>query len=113
MKHSAHDLAKTGLQWSLGLVLIYECSRLLFAHGAAQLFAKTHLPQWFRIAIAAVELLGAILFLLPPTVMAGARILLGTFLVAAVVHLLHGQPDVGYLVIYGMAVLTVMTGHDG
>jgi uncharacterized membrane protein YhdT len=113
MKHSAHDLAKTGLQWSLGLVLIYECSRLLFAHSAAQTFAKTHLPQWFRIAIAAVELLGAILFLLPPTMLAGARILLGTFLVAAVVHFLHGQPEVGYLVIYGMAVLTVMTGHDG
>jgi len=113
MKHSAHDLAKTGLQWSLGLVLIYQCSQLLFAHGAAQSFAKTHLPQWFRIAIAAVELLGAVLFLLPPTMLAGGRILLGTFLVAAAVHLLHGQTDVGFLVIYGMAVLTVMTGHDG
>jgi len=113
MKHSAHDLAKTGLQWSLGLVLIYECSRLLFAHGAAQAFAKTHLPQWFRAAIAAVELLGAVLFLLPPTMLAGGRVLLGTFLVVAVVHFLHGQPEIGYLVIYGMAVLTVMTGHDG
>jgi uncharacterized membrane protein YhdT len=113
MKHSAHDLAKIGLQWSLGLILIYECSRLLFTHGAAQLFAKTHLPQWFRIAIAAVKLLGAILFLLPPTMLAGGRILLGTFLVAAVVHLVHGQPDVGDLIIYGMAVPTVMTGHDG
>jgi len=24
----------------------------------------------------------------------------------------HGQPEVGYPIIYGMAVLTVMTGHD-
>ena len=112
MKHSAHDLAKTGLQWSLGLVLIYECSRLLFTHSAAQLFAKTHLPQWFRIVIAAVELVGAVLFLLPPTMLAGGRILLGTFLVAAAVHLLHGQPDIGFLIIYGMAVLAVMTGQE-
>ncbi|HEX8815992.1 MAG TPA: DoxX family protein [Terriglobales bacterium] len=112
MKTSAHDLAKTGLQWSLGLVLIYECARLLFAHSAAESFAKTHLPQWLRVGIAAVELLGAVLFLLPPTMLAGGRILLGTFLVAAAVHLLHGQVDIGFLIIYGMAVLTVMTGRD-
>jgi uncharacterized membrane protein YhdT len=106
-------LARTGLQWSLGLFLIYQCSLLLFAHSAAQNFAKAHLPQWFRVGIAAVELLGAVLFLLPPTMLAGGRILLGTFLVAAVVHLLHGQADIAYLIIYGMAVLTVMTGRDG
>jgi uncharacterized membrane protein YhdT len=105
-------LAKIGLQWSLGLFLIYQCSTLLFAHRAAENFAKAHLPQWFRIGIAAVELLGALLFLLPPTMLAGGRILLGTFLVAAVVHLLHGQGDIAYLIIYGMAVLTVMTGRD-
>ena len=111
MSQEANKLARAGLQYSLGLVLIYECWRLAFSHGAAQAFARTHLPQWFRLAIALVELLGAILFILPPTVLAGGRILLATFLVAAVVHLLHGQPDVGYLVIYAMAVLTITTGR--
>ena len=109
MQQTASKLARTGLQYSLGLVLIYESLRLALAHGAAQAFQQTHLPQWFRLAIALVELLGAILFIIPPTVVAGGRLLLATFLVAAVVHLLHGQPDVGFLVIYAMAVLTVTT----
>jgi hypothetical protein len=60
--------------------------------------------------IAGVELLGAVLFLIPPLVQVGGKILIGTFLVAAIVHILHGQPDVGYLIVYGMAVLTIMTG---
>lgn len=99
-----NKLARTGLQWSLGLILIYECIRLLFSsapHG--------HIPHALLLAIGAVELLGAILFLIPPTLVAGGRLLLATFLVAAVVHLLHGQPNVGFLVIYGFAVLTVIT----
>ena len=109
MTQQANKLARTGLQWSLGLVLIYQCSRLAFTAGAAHAFEKTHLPQWFRLAIALVELLGAILFLIPPTVLLGGRVLLATFGVAAVVHLLHGQPDIGFLIIYAMAVLTIIT----
>lgn len=100
-----NKVARIGLQWSLGLVLAYECVRLLFfssgGHG--------HIPHALIAVIAVVELLGAILFLIPPTVVAGGRLLLATFLVAAVVHILHGQPDVGFLVIYGFAVLTVIT----
>jgi len=109
MTQNANKLARTGLQYSLGFVLIYECSRLAFAAGAARAFQQTHLPQWFRVAIALVELLGAILFLLPPTMVAGGRLLLATFGIAAVVHLLHGLADIGYLIIYSMAVLTVIT----
>jgi len=111
MSQEANKLATTGLQWSLGLVLVYECSRLVFSAGAAHSFERTHLPQWFRIAIGSVELLGAILFLIPPVMTTGGRLLLATFGVAAIVHLLHGQSDVGYLIIYAMAVLTVMTGR--
>lgn len=111
MTQEANKLARTGLQWSLGLVLIYQCSRLIFSVGAAHSFERTHLPQWFRIAIGSVELLGTILFLIPPAVVAGGRLLLATFGVAAIVHILHGQPDVGYLVIYAMAVLVVTTGR--
>lgn len=105
MTQSTNQLARTGLQYSLGIVLVYECSRLLFYSGGA----RSHLPHVLVLAIAAVELLGAILFLLPPTVVAGGRLLLAVFVSAAVVHILHGQPDVGYLLIYAMAVLTVIT----
>lgn len=105
MTQNAGKLARTGLQWSLGLVLIYECSRLVFTSSSTH----AHMPRAFVVAIAAVELLGAILFLIPPVVVVGGRILLATFAVAAIVHILHGQPDVGYLVIYAMAVLTITT----
>lgn len=105
MSTNANKLACTGLQWSLGLVLIYECCRLLLSSSSAHI----HLPHAPLKAIAAVELLGAILFLIPPTLVAGGRLLLASFAAAAVVHLLHGQPDIGFLVIYAMAVLTVIT----
>jgi uncharacterized membrane protein YphA (DoxX/SURF4 family) len=110
MTWNVRNCARTGLQWSLGLVLIYECSRLLFYSGAVRAAQSAHLPHVLVLAIAAVELAGAILFLIPPTMRAGGKILIGTFLVAAVVHIIHGQPDVGYLLIYGMAVLTIITG---
>ena len=109
MKTTGNHLARTGLQWSLGLVFIYECSRLLFLPTVAHSLAKAHLPHLVVQAIAAVELLGAILFLIPPTVLAGGRLLLAAIAAAAVVHLLHGQPDMGYLIIYAMAVLTITT----
>ena len=99
-----NKLARIGLQWSLGLVLIYECARLLFSNAS-----HGHIPHALVLGIAAVELLGAILFLIPPTVKAGGRLLLATFLVAAAVHILHGQPNIGFLVIYTFAVLTVIT----
>ena len=105
MTQSPAKLARTGLQWSLGLVLIYQCSRLIFTSASAH----AHMPRVLVVAIAVLELLGAILFLIPPAVGLGGKVLLATFGVAAVVHILHGQADVGYLVIYAMAVLTIMT----
>ena len=68
MSASANKLARTALQWSLGLVLIYESSRLLFSHGT-----HSHLPHVLVMAIAAVELLGAILFLIPPAKVTGGH----------------------------------------
>jgi uncharacterized membrane protein YphA (DoxX/SURF4 family) len=107
MTQNASKLARTGLQYSLGLVLIYECCRLLFSSASPHI----PLPHVLLKALAAVELLGAILFLIPAAVLLGGRLLLATFVVAAVVHIVHGQPDVGYLVIYAMAVLTITTGR--
>lgn len=109
MAQSSHKLALAGLQYSLGLVLVYECSRLIFFSGAQHAAQQVHLPHAILFIIAAVELLGAVLFLIPPAALVGGRVLLATFCVAAVVHILHGQPDVGFLVIYAMAVLTITT----
>lgn len=99
-----NKFARIGLQWSLGLFLIYQCARLLLSDVSRGL-----IPHALIVAIAAVELLGAILFLVPLTVKAGGRLLIATFAVAVIVHALHGQFDVGFLAIYGFAVLTVIT----
>jgi hypothetical protein len=111
VKSSAHKLALLGLQYSLGLVLVYECSRLIFSAAGTHAAVNVHLPHAILLIIALAELLGAILFLVPPTLIAGGRLLLATFLIAAAVHILHGQPNIGFLVIYAMAVLVVMTGR--
>jgi len=110
MKDDAHKLAQTGLQWSLGLVLIYECSRFLFSAETTGVVRKMHVHPLLLSIIAAVELLGAVLFLIPQAIAVGSRLLLATFGVAAIIHILHGQPDIGYLIIYALAVLTVVTG---
>lgn len=111
MKQSAHKLALFGLQYALGLVLLYESSRLVFSATAARELGKAHLPHMVVALIAGLELLGAVLFLIPPAVLVGARMLLISFLLAAIVHILHGQPNIGFLVVSAMAVLTVMTGR--
>jgi len=107
MSQNAAKFARTGLQWSLGLILAYESARLAFT--SAYTSTRTHLPRPILIAIALIELAGAVLFLLPSTLRLGSYLLLTAFGVAALLHVLHGQPDVGYLVIYAMAVLTVTT----
>jgi len=72
MAQSSHKLALTGLQYSLGLVLIYECSRLIFFSGAKHAAQQSHVPHLIILIIAVVELLGAILFLIPLAVLVGA-----------------------------------------
>lgn len=101
-------LARTGLQYSLGSVLTYECYRLLILPVSAHL----PFPHVVLKAIAAIELLGAILFLIPPAVRIGGLLLLASFVIAAVVHIMHGQPDIGFLLIYATAVLTVISHRE-
>jgi hypothetical protein len=43
----------------------------------------------------------------------GGWALLVIFILAGAIHLLHGQYDVGWLVIYFMAVLVVVTARSG
>ena len=98
--------ADAGLHWSLGMILGYESARLAFTSSHYALHA--HLPRVLLLVIALAELAGAILFLVPSTIKLGGYTLLATFMAAALVHILHGQPDVGNLVIYGFAVLAVL-----
>jgi uncharacterized membrane protein YhdT len=99
------------LHWALGLVLLLESCLFAFSPAQAHAFARTGFPQWLRVALGSAEALAALLFLMPRTVRLGGSFLLGIFSLAAVIHVLHGSPNVGALAIYAIAVLMVMDAY--
>ena len=92
------------LHLALGLILAVEGS-LTLRHA---LFA--HEDLHFR-AFAAIQWVGALLFIWPRTLQVGGCILACVYLIAAVVHGLRGEFSAEHLV-YTVAVLTVMI-HGG
>lgn len=97
--------------WALGLILLLESCLFAFSPAQAHAFARTGFPQWLRVALGSAEALAALLFLVPRTVRLGGWFLLGIFFLAALVHVLHGSPNVGALAIYAIAVLMVMEAY--
>jgi uncharacterized membrane protein YphA (DoxX/SURF4 family) len=96
------------LRWTLGLVVLLESCQFVFSSSAAHFFTKTGLPSWLRPALGGTEIVAAVLFLVPFTTLIGSYLLLVIFGLAALVHILHGQYDVGGLVVYAMAVFVCM-----
>jgi Ca2+/Na+ antiporter len=66
-----------------------------------------------RLALAWAEIAAAILFLVPFTTLLGGCLLLVIFFLAALLHILHGEFDIGVLLVYAMAVLVSMTYRSG
>ena len=56
------------------------------------------------------EILGSILLLLPKTSIRGAWLLFAVFLMAILLHLLHGLYGIGNLVIYAAAAFAIAEG---
>lgn len=102
-------IALTGLQWTLGVVILIE-SVLFLLPGAGHDFARTHMPNFVRLILGCGEVLGSVLLLVPRTAIRGAWLLLGVFVLAIVVHLLHGLYNVGDLAIYAAAAWAVAVG---
>jgi len=103
--------AVTVLYCCTGLVVLIESLFFVFSGARAHSFAKSGLPPLIRPILGGAEIIAAILFLVPPTRTLGGRLLLVIFVLAALIHILHGQPDVGNLVIYGAAVYTVLAAY--
>jgi DoxX-like family len=101
--------ALTGLQWTLGLVILIEAIRFVMP-GASHDFAPTHMPDIVRQVLGYGEIIGAILLLIPRTAVRGGWLLAGIFVLAMIVHLLHGMLNVGNLAISTAAALAVATG---
>src|ERR1700693_908420 len=96
--------AITGLRWTLGLVVLYESFMLAFEPGRIRSFEHTGLPHFIRPVLTGGEIVAAALFLVPLTKMVGSYSLLVIYALAAMIHILHGQYDVGELIVYSMAV---------
>ena len=94
--------ALTALQWALGVVILIEAVMFVMP-SAAHDFAKTHMPGFVRMVLGFGEILGCVLLLLPQTAVRGAWLLLAVFVMAILIHLLHGVYGVGNLVIYAAA----------
>jgi uncharacterized membrane protein YphA (DoxX/SURF4 family) len=101
--------ALTGLRWTMGVVILIEA--VLFVMPEARHdFSQTPMPDVLRQGLGWGEIIGSILLLIPRTAARGAWILAGTFVLAMMVHLLHGMPNVGNLAIYTAAAWALATG---
>jgi hypothetical protein len=101
--------ALTGLQWTLGLVILVEAT-LFVMPSAGHDFAKTHMPDILRLILGWGEIVGAILLLIPRTAVRGGWVLMAIFVLAVAIHLLHGMFNVGDLAIYTAAAWAVASG---
>lgn len=100
------------LRWTLGLVVLWESLVFVFSQASIHHFARTGLPHWIRPALGGVEIVAALLLLLPWTEALGGRSLLLVFAVAAIIHVLHGAFDVSGLVLYAVVVIVCMTHRN-
>jgi hypothetical protein len=97
------------LQWALGVVILIEAV-LFVLPSAAHDFARTHMPGFVRLVLGWGEIVGSVLLLIPRTAIRGAWLLVAVFIMAILIHLLHGAYNVGNLVIYAAAAFTVAWG---
>ena len=94
------------LRLSLGVVILIEAV-IFVLPSAAHDFARTHMPGFVRLVLGFGEILGCALLLIPHTVMRGAWLLLAVFVMAILLHLLHGLYGIGNLVIYAAAAFAI------
>ena len=109
MTNTSENRSMTALRWTLGLVIAAE-SILTAWNAYPEIHAGGHrgLHAWVRLILGSAEAVGAILFLLPATLLAGGWILLAVFVFALLFHVLQGQFFVGDLLIYAMATIACM-----
>lgn len=108
MSEARNKLAVTALKWTLGLVVLAESLRLALAKED-HFFAAHPFLHHVRPVIAWSEVAAAVLFLMPYTTFVGGGFLLVIFALAMAIHVLHGQIEVGGLLVYAMAVVVVLT----
>jgi hypothetical protein len=107
MKITVSKATLLTLQWSLGIILFLEADLLAFSGSEIQFSGQHGVHHWIRLALAWSEMLACLTFLLPHAVKYGAGLLLIVFASAALVHVLHGDFQIGNLFILAAAVAVV------
>ena len=114
MRQTLKRVAIPLLQWVVGLVILLESYRTLQRGILGLHVAQSHgIHPVILIALAAPEMIAALLFLFPKTLIIGSYSLLVIFALAILVHLLHGQLNFEVLLVYAAAVVVVMTHSPG
>lgn len=98
------------LQWALGIVILIEAVMFVLP-SATHEFSRTHMPAIVRMIIGWGEIVGAVLLLIPKTTIRGAWLLVAVFVMAILLHLLHGLYGIGNLVIYAAAAFAIAVGR--
>ena len=112
MSPSRRQIATSVLRWTLGLVVLWESYQFGFSAAATRHLQRMALPQWVAPTLGGAEMVVAIFFLVPRLGRIGGYSLLVIFAVAATLHLLHGEFEVGPLLVYGAAVFACMPEND-
>jgi hypothetical protein len=99
------------LHWSVGVVILIESCLFVFSASRAHAFPQSGIPHLIRPVLGGAEIIAVLLFLIPPTRTIGGYALLVIFILAALIHIVHGQPDIGGLVVYAAAVYTVLAAY--
>lgn len=97
------------LRLALGIVILIEAVMFVLP-GAAHEFSRTHMPAFVRLVLGFGEIAGSLLLLIPGTAVRGAWLLLAVFVMAILLHLLHGMYGVGNLVVYAAAAFAIAVG---
>ena len=92
------------LRWALGLAVLWESCHFALSAVEAQHVVRMGLPIWLGPVLGGAESLAALMFLIPTLDRIGGLLLLAIFAIAGVIHVLHGQFQIGSLLVYGAAV---------
>lgn len=108
MKNSKRAVRIRLLRWALGSVVLWESIQFAVSKNAPRHLHAMGLPGWIAPVLGGIEIAAVVLFLIPKFRRTGAWTLFAVFAVAVALHVLHGQFEIGSLVVYSAAVLVCM-----
>ena len=100
------------LRWALGVVVLWESCHFALSAAEARHLGQMGLPLWLGPVLGGAESLAALMLLIPKLDRIGGLLLLVTFAIAAAIHVLHGQFQIGSLLVSSAAALTCISRNS-